>query len=116
MTVSGGKTPTAMGFGGGKTPMYGAGSNTPMYGGSMTPLHDGSRTPAYGSTTPAYDGSRTPVHSSAWDPNSNATPAHSSGALDDIDYDGPDSNFSVPTPGSMINPPATPGYTPDTPG
>ncbi|XP_013417126.1 transcription elongation factor SPT5 [Lingula anatina] len=97
-----------------RTPMYGSGGQTPMYGsrtpmyGSQTPLHDGSRTPHYGSQTPLHDGGgRTP----AWDPTQSNTPARAN----DFEY-----NFdeASPSPAGVdygTPNPATPGYSADTP-
>uniref|UniRef100_A0A1I8HYD8 Transcription elongation factor SPT5 n=1 Tax=Macrostomum lignano TaxID=282301 RepID=A0A1I8HYD8_9PLAT len=78
--LHGAQTPGyGMGGGSGRTPMYGAGG--------QTPIHDGSRTPHYGNMTPRAEGGATPGHpGSAWDPTSGATPRHRFGP-DSFDYD-----------------------------
>jgi len=111
-----GKTPGSV-----NTPVYGAGSQTPMAGalgsrtpmyGSQTPLYDGSRTPHYGSTTPRHDGSATPNHNSAWDPTSSQTPRDD---FETEDWDeSPSSNLNPTTPGYQAETPET--HSPFTPG
>ena len=103
--------------GGRDTPMYAAGSRTPMYG-SQTPLYDGSRTPHYGSMTPSHDGSRTPGQSGAWDPTVTNTPARLNNDFDDyFDESSPSPAYNPATPGSAYHADTPQGpYTPHTPG
>lgn len=100
------------------TPMYAAGSRTPMYG-SQTPLYDGSRTPHYGSMTPSHDGSRTPGQTGAWDPSITNTPARPTdyGDLENWDDQSPSPAYNPATPGSgyHVDTPQGP-FTPHTPG
>ncbi|VDM54729.1 unnamed protein product [Angiostrongylus costaricensis] len=97
-----GRTPA---YDGGQTPMYDS-SRTPLYDTGRTPAYDGGRTPLYESgRTPAYDGGRTPVYDE---------PASASGEQEP-QYEAPASpSYSVPTPGTNLNP-QTPGFAPETP-
>uniref|UniRef100_A0A1I8HNB5 Transcription elongation factor SPT5 n=2 Tax=Macrostomum lignano TaxID=282301 RepID=A0A1I8HNB5_9PLAT len=94
--LHGAQTPGyGMGGGSGRTPMYGAGG--------QTPIHDGSRTPHYGNMTPRAEGGATPGHpGSAWDPTSGATPRHRFGP-DSFDYD-----YEMETPSVSAGAPLTP--------
>lgn len=111
------RTPASHGEGRG-TPMYAAGSRTPMYG-SQTPLYDGSRTPHYGGMTPSHDGSRTPGQSGAWDPTVTNTPSRPNeyGDMDNWDDQSPSPAYNPATPGSAYHADTPQGpYTPHTPG